>query len=114
MIDLTGIDEIYVYQEKCDLRMGIQGLSILAQRLVDISNMKRKIFVFYGSSKYSIKILELDTDGWWLYQKRLFEGKYIFTKNISTISKEELGMLLNGLDINTYRAHKKASIKYTY
>lgn len=114
MIDLTEIDEIYVYEEKCDLRMGIQGLSILAQSLVEISEMKRKLFIFYGRSKYNIKILELDTDGWWLYQKRLFEGKYIFPKNLSIISKKELEMLLNGLDVNAYRSHKEAKIKYTY
>lgn len=114
MIDLSDIEEIYVYEDKCDLRMGIQRLSTLAQSLVEISDMKHKLFIFFGTSKYNVKILELDTDGWWLYQKRLFEGKYIFPKDINTISKQELELLLNGLDINTFRAHKNSNILYTF
>ncbi len=114
MIDLNDIEEIYVYQDKCDLRMGIQGLSTLAQSLVDLSNMRHKLFIFFGTCKYNIKILELDSDGWWLYQKRLFEGKYIFPKDMDTITKDELNMMLNGLDMNVYRKHKELTIKHSY
>ena len=63
MIDLRNITEIYVYNQKTDLRMGINGLSILAQKLVSLSELEHKIIVFYGSSNKSVKILELDGDG---------------------------------------------------
>lgn len=114
MIDVSNIEEIYVYEESCDLRMGVQGLSILAQSLEEISNMKHKLFVFFGKSKRNVKIIELDNDGWWLYQKKLFEGQYIFPNGTKTITKEELEMFLNGLDVNTYRAHKGCRIKCTF
>lgn len=114
MIDLSDVKEIYIYKEKCDLRMGIQGLSILAQELLSISEMKHKLFVFFGTSKNNIKILELDNDGWWLYQKKLFEGHYIFPKEVKTITKAELYLLLNGLSVDTYRRHKEAKISKNY
>lgn len=114
MIDLTDVKEIYIYKEICDLRIGINGLAILAQELVDISNMKHKLFIFFGTTRKNIKILELDNDGWWLYQKKLFEGKYLFPKDISEITKAELHMLLNGLSIETYRKHKNAKISISY
>ncbi len=114
MIDLSDIKEIHIYKERCDLRMGIQGLSILAQELFSISEMKHKLFIFFGSTQKNIKILELDNDGWWLYQKKLFEGKYIFPKEVKTITKLELELLLNGLSIDTYRRHKEAKISKNY
>ena len=44
MIDLSNIKKIYVYQKKVDLRYGINKLSILAQELVALSNMKHTLF----------------------------------------------------------------------
>lgn len=114
MIDLSEIKEIYVYKQRCDLRMGITGLSILAQELANISDMKHKLFIFFGSTRRNIKILELDSDGWWLYQKRLFEGNYIFPRSVETITKTELNLLLNGLSVDTYRKHKEAKISINY
>ena len=114
MIDLQKIKEIYVYKERCDLRMGIQGLSILAQELSTIDEMKHKIFIFFGTSQKNIKILELDNDGWWLYQKKLFEGKYLFPKEVTRISSTELELLLSGLSVDTYRRHKEAKVSINY
>lgn len=114
MIELKDITEIYIYKEKCDLRMGILGLSILAQELKGINEMKHKLFIFFGGKKNNIKILELDNDGWWLYQKKLFEGQYIKPKETNQITKEELYLLLNGLSVDTYRRHKDAKIKTNY
>lgn len=115
MVDLSNITEIYVYNEQCDLRMGIQGLSTLAQRLVPISDASHKLFIFFGTNKRSVKILELDSDGWWLYQKRLFTGKFSFPHNVTTMTKEELKMFLYGLNIDTYREHiTQKEILYTF
>ena len=46
MIDLSNIKKIYVYQKKVDLRYGINKLSILAQELVALSNMKHTNFLY--------------------------------------------------------------------
>lgn len=55
MIDLSNIKEIHIYKERCDLRMGIQGLSILAQELSSISEMKHKLFIFLDQHKIILK-----------------------------------------------------------
>ena len=47
MIDLSNIKKIYVYQKKVDLRYGINKLSILAQELVALSNMKHTLFILH-------------------------------------------------------------------
>ena len=115
MIDLSNIKKIYVYQKKVDLRYGINKLSILAQELVALSNMKHTLFIFYGTTNKNIKIIELDNDGWWLYQKKLHTGKYLLDfENIESIEKYELDMLLNGLSVKTFRKHKEAKISVNY
>ena len=115
MIDLYNIKKIYVYQKKVDLRYGINKLSILAQELVALSNMKHTLFIFYGTTNKNIKIIELDNDGWWLYQKKLHTGKYLLDfENINSIEKYELDMFLNWLSVKTFRKHKEAKISVNY
>jgi len=116
MIDLTNIENIYFYKERCDLRMSINGLSILAQELIELSLMKHTLFIFYGRSKKNIKIIELDSDGWWLYQKKLSVGSFNLPVDIenNSISKFELELFLNGQNIIKYRLHKNSSITINY
>ena len=52
MIDLSNIKKIYVYQKKVDLRYGINKLSILAQELVALSNMKHTLFSILRSGYF--------------------------------------------------------------
>lgn len=118
MIDLRNITEIYVYNQKTDLRMGINGLSILAQKLVSLSELEHKIILFYGSSNKSVKILELDGDGWWLYQKRLFSGRFIFPLETDNpkfeMNKQELQYLLEGINVSHIRLHKKVKNEISF
>ena len=77
MIDLSKIEGIYLYSGYTDLRMSINGLSILAQSLYKLDELKHKLFIFCSKKKDNIKIIELDYDGFWLYQKKLFKGKFL-------------------------------------
>lgn len=74
MIDLSKIEAIYLYTKITDMRKGITGLLGLAQGLVEKKDMGNRLFIFCGKDKRNIKILEMDYDGYWLYQKRLVTG----------------------------------------
>ena len=82
MIDLSKIDGIYLYSGYNDLRMSINGLSILAQSLYKLDDLKHKLFIFCSKKRDNIKIIELDYDGFWLYQKKLFKGKFLWPKKM--------------------------------
>lgn len=117
MIDLKDIEGIYLYKGNTDMRMGIFGLSALAQTIIPVNDMRRRLFIFCGKTKKSVKILELDYDGWWLYQKRLINGKYVWPKNMdenTMIDKRQLQWLLDGLSIVQKYAHKEEKITITY
>ena len=80
MIDLSKIDGIFLYTGKTDLRASIFGLSLIIQESFPIETMRNKLFVFCNKDKRNIKIIELDYDGFWLYQKKLHKGKFRWPK----------------------------------
>ncbi len=109
MIDLTKIEAIYLYPGTTDMRKGINGLLGLASSFIDKNNMGNKLFIFCGKDKRNLKILEMDYDGFWLYQKRLVTGKFKWPKSISDtniIDKRQLLWLLDGLSVVQPTAHK--------
>ena len=118
MIDLRNVVSIYIYNKKTDLRMGINGLSILAQEIAKLDSLEHKVILFYGSSNKSVKILELDGDGWWLYQKKLFSGRFIFPLETDNpkyeISESEIRYLLEGINLTHLRLHKRVKNEVSF
>lgn len=119
MIDLEKIDGIFLYTGQTDLRMSIYGLSIIIQESFPIEMMRNKLFVFCSKNKRNIKIIELDYDGFWLYQKKLHKGKYRWPKynqanQTMMIDKRQLKWLLDGLELVQKYAHEDIKIKANY
>ena len=109
MIDLSKIEAIYLYTKITDMRKGITGLLGLAQGLVEKKDMGNRLFIFCGKDKRNIKILEMDYDGYWLYQKRLVTGKFKWPKSNSNsiiIDKRQLSWLFQGLSMFQPTAHQ--------
>ena len=101
MIDLSSINNIYLFAGAADFRKGIVGLSGLI--LVSYPNTTDRLdnlFIFCNSTRNQIKILHFDETGIWLYQKRLNKGKFIYpdSKGDYLITKENLITILQGLN----------------
>lgn len=110
MIDLSKIDGIYLFSGFTDLRKGINGYIGLASTIMDKKQMPHKLFIFCGRNKRSLKILEMDYDGWWLYTKKLVTGKFMWPKEIEgkkLIDKRQLSWLLDGLNCVQKTAHNQ-------
>lgn len=119
MIDLNKINGIYLYTGKTDLRASIFGLSIIIQENFPIETMRNKLFVFCSKNKRNIKIIELDYDGFWLYQKKLHKGKFRWPKyneanKTMIIDKRQFNWLLDGLEIIQKYAHEDVVVKANY
>ena len=105
MVDLENIKGIYLYPEPVSYRMGIPALSNLILSLYKESEIIDCLFIFFGKDKSQIKIIEINDDGIWLYNKKLKEGTFIFPRiddNI-TIDKKQLLAILKTIKIR----HKK-------
>ncbi len=113
MIELNNVKEIYLYTGTTDFRYGIYGLSKLVLGQNDKANITHNLYLFCSKSKKGIKILEFEENGVWMYYKKLDVGKFIYpeTGEMGSISKEDLKILLNGLDF-VYRLEGKLNKKY--
>lgn len=108
MIDLSKIEGIYLHTEIIDMRKGIVGLLGLTSSFISKADMANRLFIFCGKDKRNIKILQIDYDGYWLYQKRLVTGKFIWPKRndkVIVIDKRQLFWFLDGLSIIQPSAH---------
>ena len=113
MIDLSTVNEIYLYTGTTDFRYGISGLSKIVLSQFERNTIKHNLYLFCSKSKKCIKILEFEDNGVWMYYKKLDVGKFIYpdTGVMGMISKEDLKILLNGLDF-VYRFEGKLNKKY--
>lgn len=97
MINLNNVKNIYLYPGKTDFRKGINGLSLLIEDELEVGSL----YLFCNYNLTEIKILEVEEDAIWLYQKKLFKNKYQFPKygNTSLITKDEINLIINGVNL---------------
>lgn len=110
MIDLSGVEAVYVRPGCTDMRKGITGLIGLAEAIVPEGDMARRLFCFCGKGGRNVKILEVDYRGWWLYQRRLAGGGLRWPKTeeeAAAIDRWALQRLLSGLPTKPAEAFRK-------
>jgi transposase len=84
-----------------DLRRGFQGLSSIAETVLEQAPFSGHVFVFRGKRGDLIKLLWFDGDGLCLFQKRLERGRFIWpqaTSGTVSLTRAQLSMLLEGID----------------
>ena len=77
MVDIKGLKGIYLYPDTVNFTMGIPALSNLILSQYKESEIIDCLFIFFGKDKKQIKMIEINNDGIWLYQKRLNNGNFI-------------------------------------
>lgn len=77
MVDLKNIRGIYLYPDTVNFCMGIPSLTNLIFSSYKESETINCLYVFFSKNKKQIKMIEINDDGVWLYNKRLNEGTYI-------------------------------------
>ena len=93
-----GGKRIYLACGATDMRKQINGLSVIVQASFNLDPFSEAIFVFCNRARDRLKILEFDGDGFWLYLKRLENGRFKWPDNgggkTMDLSDEELRHLL--------------------
>lgn len=78
MIQVAPQMRILVAIEAVDLRKGIDGLAQLCRERLDADPFSGHLFIFRGRRATAIKILAYDGQGFWLAQKRLSKGRFLW------------------------------------
>lgn len=111
MLNHNRVDKVYLAVGPTDLRKSIDGLAILVQESFKLDPFSKNLFVFCNRKQDKVKILEWDTNGFWLYYKRLEKGTFKWPNNSSSetisINEREFRWLLDGLDLNQKSAFKE-------
>jgi transposase len=71
-----GVKPVYLCCGHTDMRKQINGLMVLVKNSFTLDPFTEALFVFCNRERNRIKILEWDTDGFWLYFKRLERGRF--------------------------------------
>lgn len=93
-----GEKTVYLCCGHTDMRKSINGLMLLVQNSFSLEPFSDSLFVFCNRNRDRIKILEWDTDGFWLYFKRLERGRFRWPdadkENTMLLTSEEMSCLI--------------------
>ena len=84
-----------------DMRKGFNGLSAMAETVLQEDPYSGHVFVYRGRKGDLIKVIWWDGQGACLFSKRLEAGRFVWPSAKSgkvTLSQAQLSMLLEGID----------------
>lgn len=76
MFGLEDSRRYYVCQRYVRMNLGINGLSRIVSNEFSQPLLGGDVFIFFGKSRQTVKLLCWDGDGFLLYQKRLEKGTF--------------------------------------
>jgi transposase len=95
--------QVYLACGHTDMRKSINGLAAIVEGSFKLDPFKGALFVFCNKNRDRLKILEWDSDGFWLYFKRLEKGHFRWPQAGSEatmiLTGEELQILLGGAKV---------------
>ncbi|MFM6251158.1 MAG: IS66 family insertion sequence element accessory protein TnpB [Dolichospermum sp.] len=104
--------KVFLYARPTDMRKGFDGLYGLVQNHMELDPRSGYLFVFLNVQRTRIKVLHWNSDGLTIIHKRLEKGTFrrpTANKNApnSELSKEELFMILRGIDFEKTKKRKR-------
>ena len=108
--DATSL-KVYLAPGATDMRKSIDGLSLIVSELLELDPFSESLFVFCNRGRNKLKILHWQTNGFWLYYRRLEKGRFKWPDTSSpdevlSITRRELNWLLDGLPLQQKTAHR--------
>jgi transposase len=114
MLHLSSAVRYFYYNGIADMRKGAYSLSGLVRNEMNRDVLSGDVFIFIGKRANKIKLLQWDTDGFALYEKRLERGSFERPSANDpahfTISAQQLQYILQGVLLKSIR-YKKRFVK---
>jgi transposase len=101
MIPVPASTKVWVAAGATDMRKGFNGLSALAEKVLERDPYSGHLFVFRGRRGDLVKVIWWDGQGACLFAKRLERGKFVWPAAKDgriSLTAAQLAMLLEGID----------------
>ncbi len=95
MLHLSAAEQYYFYNQVTDMHKGCYGLCGIVQNELKKNILLGDVFVFINKRHSQIKLLQWDSDGFALYEKRLEKGTFETPGN----AQNSTGILLTHLQL---------------
>ena len=109
MLSDTGYGKVYLACGATDLRKSIDGLAAIVSIGFALDPFSECSFAFCNRERDKLKILRWHHCGFWLYYRRLEQGRFEWPESGSTstmvVSRRQLQWLLDGLPLEQRQAH---------
>ena len=110
MLSFPSSLKIFASSAVVDFRKSHDGLYALVKHGFDRDPFDGSVFVFFNRRRDRIKLLVWDKNGFWLFYKRLEKGTFralpqTREKKVE-MSRAELAMILEGIDLDKGRMRK--------
>jgi transposase len=106
---------VYLACGSTDKRKSIDGLAAMVTFSFKLDVFSDSLFVFCNRGRDKFKILYWDTAGFWLYYRRLEKGRFRWPEQgeagAISISRRQLGRLLEGLSLEQHQAHREVTAR---
>ncbi len=113
--EIDSGQRVYLTCGSTDLRKSINGLAVLVKEVLELDLFSPCLFVFCNKQRDKLKILHWDTNGFWLFYRRLERGKFEWPtqseRSSLKISRRELRWLLDGLSLEQRKAHREVTAR---
>ena len=113
IINTDEIKNIYVSKQYCDMRKQIAGLSLIVTSEFNMNVLDHSLFIFTNASRNRIKVLYYEANGFWLFTRRLENGKFKLKNHEETgvlmITPQQLNWLIEGLEFENIISKNTAS-----
>ena len=110
--DLTSL-KVYLAPGATDMRKSIDGLALIVSELLELDPFSESLYSCSATvGRNKLKILHWQTNGFWLYYRRLEKGRFkwpdnrLARRNVLSITRRELNWLLDGLHLQQKTAHR--------
>lgn len=101
MIPVPSQTKVWLAAGVTDMRKGVYGLSMLAEKVLRADPYSGHLFVFRGRRGDLIKVIWRDGQGACLFSKRLERGRFVWPSPAASkvsVTPAQLSMLLEGID----------------
>jgi transposase len=116
MLTIPSHTRISLCTSPIDMRKSFDGLIAIVRNVLEADPLADHLFVFLNRNRSLMKILHWDGDGFVILYKRLETGTFQFPattgdSNSIEITRAELSMILEGIDLSQLKKRKRFSKK---